>query len=235
MPGPERTTFDEEILRRLVERKIKEQIPWKEMPTEYMSMLPEDSTEEKPDYRVLKREMMKNADVMVMPERVHKGMRSRLKHEFEKADMGIMLMDVLMSKYSEWNLLHSKFLRYVTASSVVDEPLDGVAKFTPADTKRKDKLADDVVSYIFRIGELMRGMSLTDNSLFVMLRQVRGEHTGMEPSTDQQQISIDESIRQVVDEVSQVSKQMLGNIGTRHKELGIGKFRPLPEEEEPED
>ena len=225
-PGPEGRTFDESILRELVHIRVVGQVPWTELPDKYMELLPADSMETRPDHRTLRKEIMKNSDIMAMPTRVHKGMKSRLIQEYDKADLGVMMMDVLMSKYGEWNLLHSKMLRYVAASSVQGEDLEGVSVFTSAERKRMDKLGEDVLSIVFRIGEMMRGMSITDNNLFVLLEQVRGGQMGMETAGGQQMDSIAMSVSKVLAEVKEASERMLSDVNERHKALGMGHHRP---------
>ena len=177
--------------------------------------------------------MMKDVDAVFMPSRVHKKMRARMSQEFDKADLGAMMMTVLISRYGEWNLLHTKMLRNAAATGLRDDDEEKLEapKFTTDDRNRMDELSGEVTSVIMRIGELMRNMHIEDNSLFRLMADVGGVSPAIKPYADDVKGSISPGVIDVIAEVKKSSAEMLQEINESHRALGVGHYRPREEVE----
>lgn len=229
--GAPRREFDPEILSQLVDIRLKEQVPWKALPTRYLELLPTGTREAAPDWRVLQREMMGDLDALIMPTRVHKKMRARLTAEFDKADLGAMMMTVLLARYGEWNLLHSRMLRNAAAAGLQDDVEERLAapKFTAGDRERMDLLAGEVLSILFRVTELMRTTNIADNSIFKLMESVGGDSPGVRGYAESEE-AVHVTKRMLL-EVREETVKMLEGVNERHKAAGTGHYRPRPVEE----
>ena len=237
MPGPPRRSFDIDMLEKLMDIRIQEQLPWKALPDRFMELRPEGSKESKPDWRVLQRELMNDVDAHILPTRVHRRMRTRLKEEFSKADLGAMLMSILLSQYGEWNMLHGKMLRYAASVGVNDEADEkvSVSKFIKSDRNRMDFLADKIVASLFKIADIMRTVHLSDSSLLELVDGVK--HGEVESSTTPaiSPAEVAAQTKEAIESVKKVSVGMLEEINAAHRKEGVGHYRVVEEEEEDEE
>ena len=231
-----RRDFDPNIISELVDIRIKEQVPWKELPQRYMELLPEDSDEGEPDWRTLQKSLLSDVGAYAMPTRVHKKMRAKLAAEFEKADLGAMLMHILMAKYGEWNTLKYKMLMNAATAGMRDDDEEKIntPRFSASDRERMDKLSDDMTSMLFRMSDIMRTVNISDNSLFQLMEDVDGDAPKLTPYGTQQlsgDVDITEITKKMIQDVSDKTTSMMDSIQEKHKTMGIGKYRPIPEEE----
>ena len=232
MPGRPQRTFEPEIISELVDIRIKEQVPWKELPERYLELLPDSVDEASPDWRTLRREMMRDIDAYVMPARVHKKMRARISEEFDKADLGAMMVNVLMSKYGEWNLLHGRMLRHAAMAGLRDDTDEKqrAPKFGTDDRDRMDKLGSEVLSVLFRITEMMRSVNIADNSIFQLMEDVDGNSPGVRGYNDQQ-LEEQIAVQNMIEGIREDTTKMMDAIDDRHKTMGVGSYRVRPERE----
>ena len=231
-----RRDFDPYIISELVDIRIKEQVPWKQLPERYMELLPEDSEEAAPDWRTLQNALLDDVGAYAMPTRVHKRMRAKLESEFDKADLGAMLMNVLMTKYGEWNTLKYKMLMNAATAGLQDDDEEKIKtpRFTASDRERMDKLSDDMTAMLFRMSDIMRTMNIEDNSLFQLMEAVDGDAPKLTPYGTQQlpgDVDITEITKKMIQDVSAKTESMMESIQDKHKTMGIGKYRPIPVEE----
>ena len=232
--GAPKRRFDEEVIAELVDRRIKEQIPWKSLPDVYMELLPEDSKEKIPDWRTLRNALMEDVDAAYMPTRVSRKMRTRMVQEFDKADLAAMMMTVLTSRYGEWNLLHNRMLKNAAAAGLEDDDEEKleVPKFTQADRDRMDFLAGETYSVVIKIAELMKTMHIEDNSLFRLVESAGGTSPQVKGYNEDAK-AIESAVASVVDQVKKSSADMLAEINESHRVLGVGHYR-VREEPEPD-
>ena len=233
--GPAPRVFEDSVIAEMVAIRIREQVPWKQLPERYLEVVRRDvpdSSETAPDWRILQTAMMSDIDAVILPTRVHKKMRIRMEQEFDKADLGVMLMSVLQSRYGEWNLLHGKMLHHLVAAGVAatdgDEILTSVPSFTSGDRERMDMLAGEVVSIVFRMGDFMRTMHIEDNSLFQLVADVGGSSLSPQPQGVVTGESVSAAIERMSAQVGDQSVQMLQAINERHREVGVGHYRERP-------
>ena len=67
--------IDSDIISKLINIRIKEQVPWKELPNKYSELLPEENI---PDWRTLQKAMLEDYERYTLPPHLHRKMRSRL-------------------------------------------------------------------------------------------------------------------------------------------------------------
>ena len=165
--GAKRRKFDSLILANLVDIRMRYQTPWKELPEKYMELLPPNSNETSPDWRTLKKAVSDEVGEHLVPPRVMSSMRTYIEEQYEQADIGSMLLTVLIQMYREWNLLHSKKMRHAISTGVRDtsEEQTHVPKFTKADQKRMDDLQEKFTAHSFKLLDLIRKIPAADNIL----------------------------------------------------------------------
>ena len=232
--GTLKRRFDPDIISELVEQRMLHRVTWKELPDYYMTLLPEDHSETKPDWRTLRNATMDDAEAWLMPTRVHRKMRVKLEQQMDKADLGVMLMSVLASRYGEWNILHSKMLSNAAATGLRDDDEEKLKapKFTGADRERMDMLANEVTASLFKLSDIMRSMHMDDNALFGLMDTVGGESPGAhetQPEISNETISVLEKLQISVREESAKMRQ---EIEASHKRDGIGHFRVISPSDE---
>lgn len=227
--------FDSEIIEQLVAIRMREQLPWKELPDRYMEFLPPDTEETKPHWKTLQKVMLGNIDSYLMPTVVHKKMRAAIAEEFDKADLGAMLINVLMTNYGEWNTLRMKMLYSAAATGLRDDDESRIRapKFTIDDRIRMDELGDRVTATVFRLGDFMRSMHIEDNELFQLMERIDGSspgpiHLGGVKSTVNPSPS---DAVQMLKQVQEESKAVLELINQRHRKEGRGHYREILEGE----
>ena len=225
--GAPKRKFNPDVIAELVDIRIRDQVPWTDMPDRYMDLLPEDSTETKPDYRTLKTAMLNDLDGALMPTRVHKKMRTRLEEEFNQADLGAMLMTVLWSQYGEWHLYRNKYLKYMATAGLPDG--EKGTPFTEKDRERLDELGDKVSSTLFKIMDIMRNVGVSNNSLMNLMVEVEGGPVAAQAGGKNDASVIEIQVK-ALEDVRETTLKMMQSINDRHKAENIGYYRPINEE-----
>ena len=234
--SPERE-FKPDVIEELVAIRIREQVPWKALPDRFlvvMDQLYPEHNESRPNWLTLQKALMRNTDMMLLPTKVHKRMRVQMEEEFDKMDLGATMMVVLQAKFGEWNLLHGRYLYFLAAESVVGDEEEGVSgrAFSVADRDRMDMLGNEVLTTLFRMGDLMKSVSLQDNSLFNALRDVRDRALPRGAVVeDGRAIETMEATQRTLAEVGRQSTELLQAINERHRSMGVGHYRERPEVE----
>ena len=229
-PGKNRI-FDSEIISELVDIRIKEQVPWVDLPDRYMELLPEGTFETKPHFETLRNVMMKDVDAILIPTRVNKKMRARIAAEFDKADLGSMMMTVTMAQYREWDNLHVKMLQYAAVTGVEDDENNPKIKFSRDDRDRMDKLANEVTSKLFRVMDYMKTIRHDDNSLFLLMENVSGTSPGITERPIEVDGTVVDTTRELMEEVGKQTQSIMAGILEVHKSSGVGGYRVMPERE----
>lgn len=227
-----RREFSEDNLETLRELRIYEQVPWKGLPARYMDLLPEDNDETIPDWRTLRTAIMKDVASHILPARVHKKMRQRLVEEFDRLDLAAMLMSVLMARYGEWNVLYGRMLKHAANAGLPDDEREEGIEFSDSERRRMDALANEVLTTLIRVNEMMRQQSIMDSSLTRLVDEVNSGAEVIAGSVKEVQLSSDEAVKKLISSVKDTTADMLESIDNRHKERTMGVHRSYVEEEE---
>ena len=67
--------INSDIISKLIDMRVKEQIPWRELPNKYSELLPDEDI---PDWRTLQKSMLKDYEKYTIPPHLHRKMRSLL-------------------------------------------------------------------------------------------------------------------------------------------------------------
>ena len=224
--------FDPQLISELVDIRIKEQVRWVDLPDRYMEMLPAGTYETKPHWETLRNAMMRDVDAVLIPARVNKKMRARIAEEFDKAELGSMMMTVTMAQYKEWDDLHVKMLQYAAVTGVEDDENNPNVKFSRDDRDRMDKLANEVTSKLFRVMDYMKTIRHGDNSLFLLMESVSGESPGITEKPTQVDGTVLETTRELLEEVGKQTQSIMSGIMDAHRNAGVGSYRIMPERDE---
>src|SRR5690606_12862572 len=111
--GPMTTDSDRlyhqpEVLSRLTEARIVEQMPWKQLPSLYQEV-----TGDTADWRTLRTVVMKDAGAASLPARVNARVRASIEQAFDRADLAKLVVHALTARFHEWSLLNDRMLRSI--------------------------------------------------------------------------------------------------------------------------
>ena len=224
--------FDPELISELIDIRIKEQVRWVDLPERYMELLSEGTFEVKPHWETLRNAMMRDPDAVLIPAKVNKKLRARIAEEFDKADLGTMMMTVTMAQYKEWDDLHVRMLQYAAVTGVEDDENNPKVKFSRDDRDRMDKLANEVTSRLFRVMDYMKTIRQGDNSLFLLMENVIGVSPGVTEKPTQVEGAVLDTTREVLEEVGKQTQSIMSGIMDAHRSAGVGSYRDIPERDE---
>ena len=234
--GRKKRSFEPDLIERVMEIRVREQTPWKELPDIYMTLIPEDSKETKPDWTTLRNACINDPDWWFAVSRVTRTMRERIEQEFDKADMLSMLISMLTAKFGEWKRLHDKMIRSLAAEGMRDDDDERIStpEFTREDRDRMDDTGAQAMSYLFKMSDSMRQMPVDDNNLIAEIMN-KGGSVVLTPG-QQLPANAMEALDSMQAQVHQSNLDMLESINERHKREGAGHYRIIePELNEDED
>jgi hypothetical protein len=224
---------DPEVLRNLIEVRMTERLSWPDLAAYYLETYGEEI-----HFTTIKRALMNNASTWLVPERVNKAVKLHIENIWEKVDLLQLVTVAFQAKFTEWYQYYEKMVQSWLEEVNVDPEQRRTTKvFTEEERKRMDKLWEDLISFFFRMANIMRELKAPGSgpsSLEMLLAKIsgqvsgslQGEHALVEPAAGGLTV---EAIALVMKQVSDSTKSMLEGVHARHQLGGRGFYRQIPE------
>ena len=217
-------TIAPEVLNALVDAKVVEQLPWKELPVRYQEL-----TGKKAGWRTIHRWVLDEIGNVALPDRVSKGRKDQVTNAFETTNALTLAMDMMVGTYQEWRVLYERHFRSmaVTEADRADEDVEGRSPIplTEQELKRMDQLRKEIVSF-FLTGVASLKKAQIPNDLF---QQTFGGGAAVNTSPSPT-ASYPGGTR--ADAAMEETWRLLEDLNERHKKERIGYHRPLTIDED---
>ena len=218
-------TIDSEVLSALIDAKM-EQLPWKKLPERYKEL-----TGDTANWRELKRYVLKEmGTAMLLPARISSQSRDQVQQTFNSVKTGTLAVPELMGTYLEWSGLRERNIRSFAVSEVDRDNLalrNQLPKpLSPMEITRMDQLPKQVVSFL-----LTEVTAMTQAQPFNALVQT----AAWGASNSKDEVTFAQVVAKMLKEVGVQSAKMLDDVNERHKQEGIGHYRPSIEDRDDED
>ena len=205
-----------ELIAELQELKIRHQLTWSELPEHYARLCEREKlpTELMPSVATLRTALLRDGDHLLLASRTPARLRDKLSNHFAQVDLHLMLVAVLTAAFSEWDSLHS---RYTLARLTVGD--DDATRFTDADQRRYDKLTKEIMTYLFKLLEVMRDFGVRRSPLLELIGVV---HQEVGEGEVESRLNL-ELIREVFQETSQATARLAAEAAERNAAAELGQ------------
>lgn len=217
---------DPELLATLTDIKLTEQLSWPQLAERYTEL-----TDETVDWKTIRRAIMKDAPLKMVPERISRQMKEAITQLWDSIDVMKLILYGVNARFTEWSLLNDQMLR-ATLDDVSSE--DTEIKFTSMDQARMDFLWNDLQGFFFKALAMMKEMKTEETEVGRVLMRatmssvqvtMEGDAQGVEGMTPT-------SLEQIFEMVSGQTQEAMDGINEHHRLEGRGHYRVLEAEEE---
>ncbi len=214
---PNTKTISEDVLKQLLDAKQIEQMSWKDLPARY-----EELTGDTADWRTLKGYVIDSMGGELLPARVSKITEAAIRQAFEDANAVTLAMRVLWGTYEEWNILYSRHLRSmaIAEEDVSEDDTKTVIRLKPEEILRMDSLRHDITSFFFTGITMMKNADESTG----LLQQAFG--LGATAAAAGAIVGAEKVGNALAETAAETTKALLEDLHERHREEGIGHFRP---------
>ncbi|KKN86923.1 hypothetical protein LCGC14_0264860 [marine sediment metagenome] len=219
MAAPRKIT-DPVLLEALMDIRVTEQVPWRDMPERYLEL-----TGEEVDWKTIRTTLMREYSLELLPERVNKFLRESIDSNTSE------VQDVMKLSIMAYNIRFVEWLSLVERQkqSEIDKQVeseDPSIEFNEQDYTRMDMLWNELMGFNFRMMEMLKSVQGETFAVNIFSGGSKENDTG---------VVVEGSgnwMENIVDKVAATTKQLVVDIDTRHKEEVRGNHRVLPSMEE---
>lgn len=214
-PSELRRDFKPSHIAILANQRLTRNYSWERLVDEFMKLQDDGYSEGPPDWRTLRKAILDDSDWGdLVPVRVANNLRMKVLEEFRKVDLGAMLLEVMLTRYSEWAILRDRWLR---SNLTLDD--EERVEFTAREKKRFDELSKEIMGNLKELFDMMGRYGAMGRALQDLLSGVE-----LTVGDGPRVIDSQESLASARD----VSAQLLEQINARHREEGKGHYRAMP-------
>lgn len=216
---------DPEVIRKLMDLRTIDQVPWKELPAHYKEL----TGGEEANWQTIRSTLRREAPMDFLPARVSEGIRLIIEEkQAEVYDVFRLTLVAFNVRFAEYMALVGKQRLAELDKAVPEEEKDGAeVAFTPEDLARMDLLYNDMLSFSFRFAGILREMGGVGQHEMAQGMGINAASATVEEVADEA-LAIEATIERVVAKVALVTSQELEAINAAHAVEVRGHHRVLP-------